>query len=275
MFYPLTLCALQIVLWLSLLWLYVSEPIRNLSVVTTLENEYASVRWICEGAERPDRWMLTIINMTWTVDDLQYHHWIYIIDSRMYSAAEAAVYVANVLISFRGRGAQLSCWVSSIRQNYSFNSMWKVEAAIDFAHLLLITCNSIGLIIPWQDGVDSDRPIPQVNGEARVWPFKIETLQLLPPNLAAHIIGPRVESQNILVFEENRTNGVMRKCLSCYILRHFEMLHNTFSWTPLQVTRNWATLWRFESQNVPKTRQGGLQSPSGSSYFFLLFFSNH
>ena len=170
-------------------------------------------------SERPDRWMLTIINMTWTVDDLQYRHWIYTIDSRMYSAAEAAVYVANVLISFRGRGAQLSCWVSSIRQNYSSNSMWKVQAAIDFAHLLLITCNSIGLIY-------HDRTVliatglPQVNGGSLSLTF---------------------QSRNIATIA-TKFGG------TCY---------RSASW----------------KSKCSKNRQGGLQSPSASSYLLLLFFS--
>ena len=73
--------------------LYVTEePIWDLSVEMILENRNrtALVKWMCDDEQRPQqrphKWMLTIINLTWTVDDLQYHQWIYVIDPRMYSA---------------------------------------------------------------------------------------------------------------------------------------------------------------------------------------------
>ena len=63
----------------------------------------ASVRWIYDRAQRPDRWMLTIVNLTWTVDDLKYHQWIFVIDARMYSAAEAVYLSRRTMISCRFR----------------------------------------------------------------------------------------------------------------------------------------------------------------------------
>ena len=64
--------------------LYVTEkPILlwDLSVEMILEKRIALIRWKCDDEQRPDKWMLNIINLTWTVDDLPYHQWIYIIES--------------------------------------------------------------------------------------------------------------------------------------------------------------------------------------------------
>jgi len=54
-----------------------------------LENGRALVRWMCDE-QRPDKWMLNIVNLTWTVDDLPYHQWIYVIDQRMCSAMQTS-----------------------------------------------------------------------------------------------------------------------------------------------------------------------------------------
>ena len=64
----------------------------------TAENRIATVGWICDVAQRPDKWMLTIVNVTWTVDDLPYHQWIYVVDPRTCSAADAAIYFVIVIV---------------------------------------------------------------------------------------------------------------------------------------------------------------------------------
>jgi len=68
--------------------LFVAEPAWGLWVKLQLETHYssqiASVKWNYSGSQSqlPDKWMLIIVNLTWTVDSLPYRQWIFIIDSR-------------------------------------------------------------------------------------------------------------------------------------------------------------------------------------------------
>ena len=65
----------------------IAEEVRHLSVKMQLEKQIspqtASVQWDCHS-HSPDKWMLTVINLTWTVDDLERLVRVFISDSRMF-----------------------------------------------------------------------------------------------------------------------------------------------------------------------------------------------